>query len=127
MSLICFVASFDEISVVFLLVAALRVQTMAPERTREVLSKFDKCGLPNVKTKRATPFYSVKKLSGKNSSGTQSNGRTSRNDADFCAVIFFQTERKTVKPMLKRHKSIICKNFRVVGGSKAFFALFVLA
>jgi hypothetical protein len=76
MSLICFVVSFDEFSVVVLLAAALGVQTMAPKRTRQVLSEFDKCGLPNVKTKRAAPFYSVKKPSGKNSSGTQSNGPT---------------------------------------------------
>jgi hypothetical protein len=86
--LICFVASFDEFSVVVLLAAALRVQTMAPKSTRQVLSEFDKCGFPKVKLNRATPFYSVKKPSAKNLSGTQSNGPTSGNDADYCAVIF---------------------------------------
>jgi hypothetical protein len=95
MSLICFVASLAEFSVVFL-AAALRVQTMAPKRTRQVLPEFDKFGLPNVKTKRATPFHSVKKPSAKNSSGTQSNGPAIGNDADFCAVSFSKTERKTV-------------------------------
>jgi hypothetical protein len=44
--------------------------------------------------KGSTPFYIDKKPSGKNSSGTQSNGPTSENDTDFCAVIFFKDRTK---------------------------------
>jgi hypothetical protein len=65
MSLICFVASLDEFSVVVLLLRRFECKRWLPNVTRQVLFEFDICGLPNVKQKKATPSYSVKKPSGK--------------------------------------------------------------
>jgi hypothetical protein len=41
----------------------------------------------------------------------------SADDADRCAVTFSKTERKTVKPMVERYKSRICKDVKIIGGS----------